>query len=197
MRLFKRRKPTEHKAPTLKEFVMFHHLCSDEIQQEDLEVLKKQPRPDTICGVDVPTNLNSLSYGQLDDLRNLKASSDEETIYALGRIIFGKTLDFLNEDVNKVFGFVNFCTSELTRINDIFLSIQVNHTPEERQAGVETLNFGSFGVLDWYAKRMGITNQNDVRDVAWVRIFQCMKNDHLQSEFEKRLQDIYLNKSKK
>ena len=56
---------------------------------------------------------------------------------------------------------------------------------------MEKLDFGSFGVLDWYARRMGITNQNEVREVAWVRIFQCMKNDAIKNEYERRLAKQY------
>ena len=72
--------------------------------------------------------------------------------------------------------------------------MQPKYSSEEVAAGVHDLDFGSFGVLDWYAKRMGIANQNDVRDIAWVRIYQCMKNDHEQQLYERRLQEQYMKK---
>ena len=99
-------------------------------------------------------------------------------------------------DVNDVFGFLSFVTKELEKINKLFSDIKQTFSKEEEAAGIKELDFGSFGVLDWYARRMGITNQNDVRDVAWVRIYQCMKNDNMQSEYERRLQKQYLNNSK-
>ena len=188
-----RRKKEEHRPPTYYEFLMMHELCSEEVQKEDAEILSRQPRPDILCGESVPKNLNGLSYGQLDDLRNV--NPEDDVACQLARVIFEKSLDLYDEDVNKVFGFINFCTNELKRINKLFESIQPKHTSEEIAAGVENLNFGSFGVLDWYAKRMGIINQNDVRSVAWVRIFTCMKNDHMQQEFERRLQDVYMHKN--
>ena len=190
----KRNKKVEHLPPTYGEFLHLHHLCSEEVRKEDEEILSKQPRPYYLCGECVPESLNLLTYGQLDDMRNI--SDNKDIAYQLSYIIFGKTLNLLDEDVNKVFGFVNFCASEIERINKLFGSLKFDYTPEERQAGVESLNFGSFGVLDWYAKRMGIINQNDVREVAWVRIYQCMKNDHAQQEFERRLQDVYMKKSR-
>lgn len=193
-RFLRRKKPIERTPPTYKEFLNLHHLCSEEVRKEDEEILNKQPRPGYLCGERVPENLNLLTYGQLDDMRNITDRKD--VAYQLSYIIFGKTLNLLDEDVNKVFGFVNFCASEVKRINDLFSTLKYEYTPEERQAGAESLNFGSFGVLDWYAKRMGITNQNDVRDVAWVRIFRCMKNDHAQQEFERRLQEVYMKKSR-
>ena len=102
----------------------------------------------------------------------------------------------MDADVNDVFGFLSFVKEELERINKLFGDIKQTYSKEEEAAGVRDLDFGSFGVLDWYARRMGITNQNDVRDVAWVRIYQCMKNDNMQSEFERRLHKQYMNNNK-
>ena len=96
-----------------------------------------------------------------------------------------------------MFGFTNFVTDELKRINGLFKGIKVNYSKEEIAAGIRELDFGSFGVLDWYAKRMGITNQNEVRDVAWVRIFQCMRNDCMRNNFERKLSQQYKPKIKK
>lgn len=173
-----------------------YDLCSEELQKEYIEILSKQQRPDKLCGEDVPENLNHLSYGQLDDLHSITTRKERNPEHKICEIIFGKTLDLMNEDVNAVYGFLNFCGDEIRRINALFESIKTDYSPEEIAAGVKNLSFGSFGVLDWYAKRMGITNQNDVRDVAWVRIYTCMKNDNAQQMFEKRLQDVYMRKSR-
>lgn len=191
MRLFNRKKKEEPQTPpTYKEYLLLFDLCTDEVKQEDIDILSKQPRPDKLCGKIVPQNLNGITYGQLDDLRDV--SEEDDIPYAITEIIFGEVLNLLDEDVNKVFGFVNFCTKEIDRINKIFASVKPHYSQEEVNAGVEQLDFGSFGVLDWYAKRMGITDQNEVRDVPWVRIFTCMKNDHDEQMFEKRLQDQYM-----
>lgn len=173
-----------------KEFLQLFPFCDKAVQDELLERLKKQPRPSTLCGVAVPKDLNMVSYGTLDDLRS--ATEDKDPAGACAKILLGiEPAEMLLEDVNDVFGFTNFVTSELQRINKIFKSIKVNYSKEEVAAGVRELDFGSFGVLDWYARRMGITNQNEVRDVAWVRIFQCMRNDAIKNEYERRLAKQY------
>ena len=162
----------------------------EEKQEELLGRLRKQLRPPFLCGKQVPDNLNMLTYGQLDDMQTAASSQTpiEETCKVLLQV---EPNLLLKEDVNDVFGFSNFVTSEINRINKIFSSIKPSYSQEERAAGVESLNFGSFGVLDWYAQRMHIANQNEVRNIAWVRIYQCMKNDNEKNEFERRLYQIY------
>lgn len=177
------------------DFLVMLPYCAKGVQQDLLERLKEQPRPSFLCGVEVPKNLNALSYGTLDDLRS--ATAAEDPISECVRILLGvPTKELMQADVNDVFGFLSFVKGELEKINKLFADIKQSYSKEEEAAGVRELDFGSFGVLDWYARRMGITNQNDVRDVAWVRIYQCMKNDNMQSEFERRLHKQYMNSSK-
>lgn len=171
-------------------FILLFPYMTKEKQDEILERLKQQPRPSVFCGREVPKGLNSISYGMLDDLRT--AAQDDDPAGSCAKILLGADpMDLLREDANDVFGFVSFVTNELLRINNIFKSIKVSYSKEEIAAGVRELDFGSFGILDWYARRMGITNQNEVRDVAWVRIFQCMKNDALKNEYERKLAKQY------
>lgn len=173
-----------------KEFLQLFPFCDKAVQNELLERLKKQPRPSALCGREVPKDLNQLTYGTLDDLRS--ATSEDDPAGACAKVLLGiEPSDLLLEDVNDVFGFANFITAELTRINKVFKSIKVSYSKEEIAAGVEKLDFGSFGVLDWYARRMGITNQNEVREVAWVRIYQCLRNDAIKNEYERRLAKQY------
>ena len=65
-------------------------------------------------------------------------------------------------------------------------------TPEEVQAGYYkmNLNLGEFPTLDWYARRMGIADHDEVLKVGWVRIFACKKIDHENQLFQKRVQDL-------
>lgn len=193
----KSRKHSKRKEDcSYKDFLFLIGYTDKAVQDELLERLRKQPRPDKLCGKEVPKDLNTLTYGTLDDLKN--ATAEKDPAYACAKILLEvKYEDLLKEDVNAVFGFANFITSELKRINDIFKSIKVHYSKEEIAAGVRDLDFGSFGILDWYAKRMGITNQNEVRSVAWVRIFQCMKNDCLRNEYERRLSQQYRPKNKR
>lgn len=181
------------KKCTYKEFLMLLPYADKGVQEELVLRLKEQPRPDTLCGKQVPKDLNALSYGTLDDIRS--AAESKDIIGECAKILLGiEPEQLFDEDVNDVFGFCNFVTKELERINKIFASIKVNYSKEELAAGIKTLDFGSFGVLDWYAKRMGITNQNEVREVAWVRIYQCMKNDALSNNYERKLSQQYMKK---
>lgn len=180
---------------TYKDFLLLFPLCTKGKQEELLGKLRSQPKPFSLCGKELPNDLNSVSYGTLDDLRT--AASCDDPISECVQILLGVELpELMLADVNDVFGFLSFVTKELEKINKLFSGIKQTFSKEEEAAGIKELDFGSFGVLDWYARRMGITNQNDVRDVAWVRIYQCMKNDNMQSEYERRLQKQYLNNSK-
>lgn len=178
-----------------KEFLYMLPCCAESVQKDLLERLNAQPRPYALCGKEVPKNLIALSYGTLDDIRS--ATTAEDPIAECVRILLGiSSSDLLEADVNDVFGFLAFVKSELEKINKLFTDIKQTYSREEEAAGVHNLDFGSFGVLDWYARRMSITNQNEVRDVAWLRIYQCMKNDNEQADFERRLHRQYMNNSK-
>ena len=179
-----------------KDFLTLFPFAMKSVQKELLERLKGQKRPETLCGKAVPKDLNAVTYGTLDDLRT--AGETDDPAGTCVKILLGaEPRELLTESVNDVFGFTNFVTDELKRINGLFKGIKVNYSKEEIAAGIRELDFGSFGVLDWYAKRMGITNQNEVRDVAWVRIFQCMRNDCMRNNFERKLSQQYKPKIKK
>ncbi|MBR6031376.1 MAG: hypothetical protein IKP36_05365 [Bacteroidaceae bacterium] len=190
-----RKKEVKQDCP-YKDFLLLFPYADKEVQEELIKRLREQPRPDKLCGKEVPKDLNGISYGMLDDLRT--ATGNDDIAGACAKVLLGvEPEDLLKEDANDVFGFTSFVTEELKRINKIFQSIKVNYSKEEIAAGVKELDFGSFGVLDWYARRMGITNQNEVREVAWVRIFQCMKNDALKNEYERKLAKQYRPKTHK
>ena len=90
-------------------------------------------------------------------------------------------------DVVRLVGWV---FGEVEKINKLFNKTKTNYTQRERQAGVEKLQFGLFGMLDWYARRMGIENHDDVLRVPWMRIYKCLDMDTKQSQYERRLNEI-------
>ena len=192
----KKAKKKSLKNYTYYEFLVLFTCCSKELQEEMLVELRKAKCPTRILKKDVPSDFNTLSYGMLDDLNNASASVDPalECIKVLLQIEPDQALRL---SVCTVFGFANFCEREISRINDIFKSIKTNYSSEEIAAGIKELNFGSFGILDWYARRMGITNQNEVREVAWIRIFNCMKNDNETNAYERRLREQYQKKRRR
>jgi len=42
---------------------------------------------------------------------------------------------------------------------------------------VDKLSFGLFGLVDYYATRMGITDHEQVESVPWVRVYKCLDMD--------------------
>lgn len=197
MKKKRRRNGKYVKLTTYGEFLILLPLCHKNHQEELLGQLKSAKRPAFILGKEVPANLNTITYGQLDDFSRIDHENEDPAVKVFS-ILFDMTLDQVyGLNVYDVFGVINFVRTELDRINRLFASIKVTHTPEEIAAGVEDLNFGTFGVIDWYAKRMGITNQDEVYGVAWIRIYTCMKNDNEKSEYEQRLNKQYANKAKR
>lgn len=195
MKKNKKRTSRKKQECSYKDFLMLFPFATKEVQADLLERLKRQKRPNTLCGKVVPKDLNAITYGVLDDLRTAGGSDDPAGVCA--KMLLGiEPHELMTEDVNDIFGFANFVTSELQRINNLFKSIKVQYSKEEIAAGIRELDFGSFGVLDWYARRMGITNQNEVREVAWVRIFQCMRNDCMRNNYERKLSKQYKPKKK-
>lgn len=183
------------KLTTYGEFLVLLPCCTEDHQRELLNALSEAKRPTFIGKKETPTNLNIITYGQLDDLSRIGAEGDPAA--KVFKILLNmEPQEVYQLNVFDVFGFLNFAKDEVIRINKLFSDIAPSHTSEEISAGIEELNFGTFGVIDWYARRMGITNQDEVYNVAWVRIYTCMKNDNEQAEYEKRLNKQYINRQK-
>lgn len=102
----------------------------------------------------------------------------------------------LRADATEILGFVYWVAKEVKRINKLFASTNVPPTPEERQAGVDRLNFGFFGLVDYYAQRMGISNHEEVECVPWIRVYKCLDMDAKRVMFERRLRNV-LNKKRR
>ncbi len=175
---------------TFREYLTIFTAAVEEAREEQYEAVRALPRPATLCGMETPESLNLITYGQLDDLHDSPEGAG--AIVNCCTVILGvKEEDVMRERADRVLGFVNFCNAEVKRINDLFSSIRADYEPEEKMAGIEKLRFGSFGVIDWYSRRMGIHDQDEVRKVPWVRIWQCMKNDNETGRYERRLRKVY------
>lgn len=191
--IFKRNK---HKVRlSYRDFLLFHHCTKTAYNNELIERLNNQPPPTSLCGHECLQTLNEVSYGTLDAMQRI--SEEEDFACAIIKILLDVDAEeVMKEDVNKVWGFVMLVKREIERINKLFASIKQTYSDDEIRAGVKNLSFGTFGVLDWYARRMGIADQTQVMDIGWIRIYQCMKNDNDKAEYERRLSDIHLKKSK-
>ena len=156
------------------------------------------PPPKKFYKRDIPDSLQMVTFGMLTQLQNAPKDND----YLCTCCALVSTLTGVDERIvasrraYDVLGIVNMIQSEMERIGKLFQSLQTDHTSDEQAAGIERLEFGTFGIVDWYAKRMGIIDHEEVFNTPWARIFQCMKIDHEQGEFEKRYRKILENRSK-
>lgn len=194
-------KEIKNETPTTYgDFILFLPMLSDECAKKDLDILNNAPKPDYICGRDIP-DFNTLTFGQYSDLCDAMGNEDKAVaMVEMIKAIFPN--DVMEDEINEapaydVWGFCSFAAKEADRINKVFGSIKFDKTPEEKQAGIDKLQFGTFGILDWYARRMKITDQNEVYSVKWVRIYQCMANDTEEAAYNRRLQAVYSNNARK
>lgn len=177
----------------LNEFLLLYPIAEN--REEVDEQLKNLPRPYVMLGKAVPENLNEITLGELIMLQHTmtNAPNDYERIKGCALIILHKDI---TEDITAehFFGFGMWVVRELQRISKLFESLKSIPSEEERQAGIERLNFGFFGTLDWYCRRMGITDHSDAEKVPWVRVYKCMEIDSKTNEYERRLRKIYAQK---
>jgi hypothetical protein len=87
--------------------------------------------------------------------------------------------------------FVGWVLAEVEKINKLFESTNTKPTEQERKAGIEQLKFGLFGMLDWYAQRMRITDHEKVaKETPWLRIYKCLDMDAKKLLFNRKLQEV-------
>lgn len=179
----------KRKDVTLKEFL----LIEDFIAPEYADWLNNCPPPDSLCGCLCPKDLDSLKFGQLLQLQAISDTS--ELLFIPPHVVLGiKDAKLLEAPVSAVIGFSKWCAKELERIGKLFREATGTPTPEERQAGIDQLNFGMFGMVDWFATRMGITDHDVVLSTPWLRVYQCLNIDTQKREYEKRLREVYSSK---
>lgn len=147
-------------------------------------------RPEKVGGVDVPASLDTLTIGQLMQLSELKDGN--ESFYTICAVILGLTRKQTdNARAVDVVRFVGWVIGEVRKINKLFEKSNIEPTPQEKKAGIEQLKFGLFGMLDWYAKRMGIQNHDEVTEVPWLRIYKCLDMDNKTALYNRRLNEVY------
>lgn len=180
--------------PFIQFVALMPYMTTDTIKSLDL----LHP-PATYCKADVPKDLSLVTFGVLTQLQGAAKSNDYlKTCCELVSVLTGvKPERVASTPARLVLGIVNMVKTEMERIGGLFQSLQGEHTSEELSAGIDRLDFGTFGIVDWYAKRMGIVDHEEVFNTPWVRIYQCLKIDHENNEFEKRYRKIIERKNKK
>lgn len=164
------------------------------LTSESRAALLRLPKPDKVCGRPVPRNLNDLTIG---DLLDLQTGSDAHALIECIASVILKVHPrrCYRERADRMLGVVFWAGRELERIARLFASVANEPTPDEIKAGINDLDFGAFGILDWYAHRQGYQDQNDAAKVAWVRVRECLRIDNKRAAFERRLREIIANKN--
>lgn len=165
------------------------------LNDEQLAELRKVACPAKIGRKQAPQDLNNITLGQLIQLESIAA---EKGIFAaIAVVLMGKPAEWaLNAPALPMLGLRNMVAEEQERIAGLFRMLEREPDAAEVMAGIDKLNFGMFGLADWYATRMGIPDHDTVFATPWIRIWQCRKNDIEQGEYQERLQKSRMMLSK-
>lgn len=158
-------------------------------------LFSKIAKPSALCGVLIPDDLNDLTMGDIADI------GDNPDVVTLVSVVLDYPRErvakkIMTESAEAVIGFLNFARKEMDRMAALFAQCAVQPTPEEERAGIGALDFGLFGTIDWYARRMGITDHDEVLGVKWPIVWKCGMMDAKRMMFERKLNEIYSKKTK-
>lgn len=77
-----------------------------------------------------------------------------------------------------------------------FDGIKYKPTPDEIKAGIKNNSGSLHTVADWYARRMGIQDVEEVYRLPWTRVYSAMKIDVEDLNYRKRYSKIVESKNK-
>ena len=165
------------------------------LNDEQLSELRKVATPAEIGRKQAPQDLNDITLGQLIQLQSIGA--EKGVFVAIAVVLLKKAEAWaMSAPALPMLGLRNMVVAEQERIAGLFKMLEREPDAAEVMAGIDKLNFGMFGLADWYAKRMGIQNHDTVFDTPWIRIWQCRKNDIEQGEYQERLHKSRMTLSK-
>lgn len=152
--------------------------------------MTKFTRPAFVGGVATPANLYDLTLRQLISLSEIGDTDD--SFYSICESVLGLKRDVVDEArAVDVVRFVGWVSGELEKVNKMFEKVECcKPTNIEKRAGIETLRFGLFGMLDWFAQRMGIEDHDKVLNYPWLRVYKCMDIDNKTNLYKVRLQKL-------
>lgn len=151
-------------------------------------------RPKYVYGHRTPETLDEMTLGQM-----LAISSAEggDMFFTICREFFGMSdRDTMHARAVDVVAFCGWVSKQISDISKLFEAVRMPHTSQEIRAGINDLNHGVFGLIDWYARRMGIADHDLVLCTHWGRVFKCLQIDNETAMYQRRLNDIITNDSK-
>ncbi|MDH6354531.1 hypothetical protein M2132_000859 [Dysgonomonas sp. PH5-45] len=170
--------------------VEIFHLGDKELT-EIFERVKDHPLPQ-----EFDVDFDSLVFGQLCQLQQMKTVGDlfVNSFYILLKMPEAELMQHTAADCLR---FIWHVKTQLERITELFSAIHYKPSPEEVRAGIEKMNHGFFGTADWYARRMGITDHEEVFQTNWMRIYKAMKIDFENNRFEQNYRKVIEQKNKR
>lgn len=153
---------------------------------------KYDTRPAYVGDTATPATLDELTIGQLIELGAL--DDKNASLYEICKIVLG--VPYSKTKQARAIDVVHFCGwvwNEVEKINKLFESTRVAPAQKEVAAGIKELRFGLFGLVDWYARRMGIQDHDAVLQTPWMRIYKCLDMDNKTKQFEKRYMENETN----
>ena len=177
---------------TLGDLLKWEPYLGQQLRHDLLDI----PCPQFIGAKEVPQHLNDITLEQLIQLEQIGA--EKGVFFAIGTVLLGMTdAQTLQAPAYEMVGLRNMVVAEQERIAALFQSLSREPSADEVLAGIDKLDFGLFGLADWYAQRMHITDHDVAFKTPWVRIWQCRSNDIKEAEFEKRFQEIQISKNRR
>lgn len=158
--------------------------------------MREFERPAFVANVRTMENLDNITFGQLIQLSELDGS--DEAFFIICEVL----LNLTREQTRKaraidVVRFVGWVTKEIKKIGALFERVNIKPTKQEIMAGIDRLQFGLFGVIDWYAQRQGIQNHNDVLQVNWLQVWKCMDMDAQKILYNRRYNQVIENEQRR
>ncbi|MFR9166361.1 MAG: hypothetical protein ACLVKO_09180 [Dysgonomonas sp.] len=179
------------KRTTLEKFVYYVDVFGVTEKQFEgyLDQIKDYPLPEHL-----KVSFNDLKFRQLIELQN-RVATFLDLIFVPFEVVHGLPKEkVLKMSAFDCLAFALYSKDELERITKLFKAIEYKPTSEEQQAGINTISHGFFGTIDWYARRMGITDHDEVVELNWMRIYQCLKIDFDNNKFEKNYRKVITQK---
>lgn len=176
----------------MKEDTKFKHWLVTALFSKDTEKLEldKMHRPLKVGKVKTPSSLDAMTIGQMVKMSDCRTGG--EVFYKVCEVLLGLCKGQVdNCRAVEVVRFTGWVLGRVKMINELFDKAKKKPTDEELRAGISNLKFGIFGLIDWYALRMGITDHEEVTNVPWGRVYKCLDMDTKTREYEMRLQKVY------
>lgn len=141
-------------------------------------------------------SFNYLKLRQLVDLQS-NVKNFDDLIFVSFEVLHNKSKeDVLKMSAFDVLRFALFAKSELERISELFKAIEYKPSDEEIKAGILNISNDFVDTAEWYARRMGYKDLDEVFELYWIRIYRSMKKEFEHNLYEKRLRKIIQQKNK-